>query len=121
MTLLIEFCLFIEHNTDRDGALVEHRQDPIAKSEYQSRLEDGEPLEEGDDDSGATSSTTAASGIRFWSDYSRVYLHPRTLQRLPDLADWEASDGDWNTSQEAFRQHEAVSRECIMSYSGPSY
>ena len=89
----------------RDGAVVEYRQDPIPKSEYHTRLDAGE-LEDNtaDQEPPATGSTR----VRFWSDYSRVFLHPRTTQKLPDLPDWEAADGDWNKSSETFRQHDSV-------------
>ena len=91
----------------RDADVVEYRQDPIPKSEYQNRLDEGE-AEDGEDDTEEKKerSTIETGQIRYWSDYSRVYLHPRSMQRLPDLADWETADGDWNTSRESFRQHE---------------
>ncbi|KAI0717734.1 tubulin nucleotide-binding domain-like protein [Cerioporus squamosus] len=83
------------------GDVVEYRQDPIPRSRYHTRLDEGEPDDETEGVKDATSQ------IRFWSDYSRVYLHPRSLQKLPDLAEWEATDGDWNTSRDTFHRHEA--------------
>ncbi|TFK82016.1 tubulin nucleotide-binding domain-like protein [Polyporus arcularius HHB13444] len=79
--------------------VIEYRQDPIPKSVYQNRLAEGEAEDDEDKQSGGD--------IRFWSDYNRVYLHPRSLQKLPDLAEWEETDGDWNTSRESFKKHEA--------------
>ncbi|KAI0759132.1 tubulin nucleotide-binding domain-like protein [Fomes fomentarius] len=86
------------------GGVVEHRQDPVVRIEYQRRLEEGEPRE---DNKGDAEHTTEASNIRFWSDYNRVYFHPRTLQKLPDLADWETPNGDWSATRETFLKHEA--------------
>ncbi len=86
----------------RRSGVVEYRQDPIPKSVYQTRLAEGE-AEDNED-------TQPEGDIRFWSDYNRVYLHPRSLQKLPDLAEWEETDGDWNTSRESFKKHEAVRR-----------
>ncbi|KAI0742723.1 tubulin nucleotide-binding domain-like protein [Daedaleopsis nitida] len=80
------------------GGVVEHRQDLIAQSSYQTRL--ARELED-------EPSTNNSDHIRFWSDYNRIYLHPRSVHRLPDLADWEATDGDWNTSRATFLRHEA--------------
>nr|VWO95844.1 Lon protease (EC (ATP-dependent protease La) [Ganoderma boninense] len=89
---------------DWDGGVVEYRQDPIPKSEYHTRLETGElELDAASED--PSTSTTGLSRVRFWSDYSRVFLHPRTPQRLPDLADWDAIDGDWNKSKEGFQKY----------------
>ncbi|KAI1790586.1 tubulin nucleotide-binding domain-like protein [Ganoderma leucocontextum] len=89
-----------------DGGVAEYRQDPIPKSEYHNRLEVGELQDNGAEDE-ELASATDLTRVRFWSDYSRVFLHPRTSQRLPDLADWEAVDGDWNKSRETFQQHDS--------------
>ena len=89
----------------REAGIVEYRQDPIPKSEYQTRLDKSELEDDADEDHAFVAESHQ---IRFWSDYSRVYLHPRTTHRLPDLADWEAADGDWLKSREAFQQYNAV-------------
>ncbi|PIL25907.1 hypothetical protein GSI_11660 [Ganoderma sinense ZZ0214-1] len=91
---------------DWDGEVVEYRQDPIPESEYHARLETGEL----DDDAAGeepSPSTTGLTRVRFWSDYSRAFLHPRTPQRLPDLADWDGVDGDWNKSKEYFQKYDS--------------
>ncbi|OSD03670.1 tubulin nucleotide-binding domain-like protein [Trametes coccinea BRFM310] len=89
-----------------DGGMVQYRQDPIPKSDYHTRL--NEELAESDEHQGnkQTPVTVDASNVRFWSDYSRVYYHPRSIQKLPDLADWERSEGEWQSSREAFANHE---------------
>lgn len=86
---------------------MEYRQDPIPKSAYQARLEEGESDELEDKDATATDT----SNVRFWSDYSRVYYHPRGFQKLPDLAEWERAEGEWNASKETFEKHEHVSAQ----------
>lgn len=83
----------------RDGNTVEFRQDPIAKSPYQERIEDdleNELFQASD------------SEIKHWSDFNRVYYIPRTIQRLPDSA--ESVNGDWNSGKELFTRYNEVCR-----------
>ena len=49
-----------------------------------------------------------ASETRYWSDYDRVYYHPRSLQRLPDIPDYENAEGDWQGSLETFTKFNDV-------------
>ena len=42
------------------------------------------------------------SAIRYWSDYNRIDYHPRSIQKLPDLPDWDLGVGDWVTGKETF-------------------
>ncbi|KAI9068825.1 tubulin nucleotide-binding domain-like protein [Trametes sanguinea] len=97
-----------------DGGMVQYHQDPIPKSDYHTRLD--QELAESDEqrENAKTPVTVDASNIRFWSDYSRVYYHPRSIQKLPDLADWERSEGEWQSSREAFANHEHASEHEIM-------
>ncbi|EMD35050.1 hypothetical protein CERSUDRAFT_107070 [Gelatoporia subvermispora B] len=78
------------------GDVLEYRQAPIPKSKYHVRLEEGAP----------DTAAPPASDIRCWSDYSRVDFHPRSLQKLPDHADWESLEGDWNAGREEFAHHD---------------
>jgi hypothetical protein len=50
-----------------------------------------------------------ASDIRYWSDFNRVYYVPRSIHKIPDQADWEAGDGDWQGGKEAFLRYDTVS------------
>ncbi|KAI0351612.1 tubulin nucleotide-binding domain-like protein [Trametes cingulata] len=84
-----------------EGGVVEYRQDPIPRSEYQRRLAHEESAEQDDD-----AEASEPSDVRFWSDYNRVYYHPRSAQRLPDLADWERAEGEWTASRQAFEKYE---------------
>ncbi|OBZ75032.1 Protein dml-1 [Grifola frondosa] len=89
------------------GDVVEYRQDRVPKSEYQSRLDrdEGGSDEQDDVQDKAEPFGTKPSDIHYWSDYSRVSFHPRTVQMLPDLADWESAGGDWNLSKQSFLQY----------------
>ncbi|EGO28775.1 hypothetical protein SERLADRAFT_434675 [Serpula lacrymans var. lacrymans S7.9] len=82
-----------------DGNTVEYKQEPVSKSEYHTHLE--EMSEDTTED--AVGETTDAS-IRYWSDFNRVFFSPRTVQMLPDVADWETTTGDWSVGQETFRR-----------------
>ncbi|KAH9922329.1 tubulin nucleotide-binding domain-like protein [Epithele typhae] len=84
----------------RLNGIVEFRQDSVSKSAYHTRLDQRGPAEDEDDAEPAEPTT-----IRFWSDYSRVYFHPRSPHRLPDPAEWEDAQGDWLSSKRAFAQH----------------
>lgn len=86
--------------------MAEYRQDKIVKSMYQQRLEKGEDEEEESNDKYLIDSKT--SEIRYWSDYNRVYYHPRSLQQVPDLPDWQASKGDWNYGKSVFERFNLV-------------
>lgn len=57
--------------------------------------------------------------ICYWSDYSRVYYHPRGLHRVPDPVDWEREVG-WAKGVERFAAYDAVSslRPCECKRSG---
>ncbi|PPQ91103.1 hypothetical protein CVT25_013141 [Psilocybe cyanescens] len=83
-----------------NGELVEYRQDRIAKSAFQSSLEEEEksPNQAGN----VTSAVDDKQAIRYWSDFSRVYFLPRTLQKIPDPPEWEIASVDWNQGQELF-------------------
>lgn len=88
----------------RNGPVAEFKQNAIAKSDYQRRLEEGDP---GDDESSANAAVKSQE-VRFWSDYNRVYYHPRSLHALSDLPEWEANKGDWNYGKSTFQKYEAV-------------
>ncbi|KAI0651282.1 tubulin nucleotide-binding domain-like protein [Trametes meyenii] len=89
--------------TQWEGGVVEYRQDPVPKSNYQALLDQRESDELAEP---GEAPAADASSIRFWSDYSRVYYHPRTTQKLSDLTEWEQSEGEWNASKDAFQKHE---------------
>lgn len=47
--------------------------------------------------------------IRYWSDFSRVYYLPRSLQQLPDPLPWEETCVDWRKGQDIFNRYNEVS------------
>ncbi|KAH8101289.1 tubulin nucleotide-binding domain-like protein [Cristinia sonorae] len=77
-----------------NGAVDELRQPAVPKSKYQTCLESGDDVSQED-----------SKDIRYWSDYSHVSYHPRTPQRLPDVADYENTEGDWELSRDAFTKY----------------
>jgi len=99
-----------------DGGVDEIRQIPIQEIPYQTQLD--EEADEHEDENAVvakppdakTSSilpSLRASDVRYWSDYNRVHYLPRSLHRLPDLADWEAEDGgDWQGGRETFLRYD---------------
>ncbi|KAF8559903.1 tubulin nucleotide-binding domain-like protein [Imleria badia] len=78
------------------GGLVRQEHERIPRSEYHSRLD----LEE-DDSEQAEPITTK---IRYWSDFSRVFFDPKSIQAVPDTP--ELVEGDWNTSRETFSRYD---------------
>ncbi|KIO17680.1 hypothetical protein M407DRAFT_32643 [Tulasnella calospora MUT 4182] len=79
------------------GGVEEIRQPPIEPSEYQKNLDE-------DEDSSETppKGDQPASIVqnRFWSDYNRVFYHPRTIQPV----NWGFTEGplSWESGQAAF-------------------
>lgn len=51
-----------------------HKQEPVGPSAYQQSL-----------DAGTEPSRPTASTVRYWSDFSRVYLHPKSAVQLHDF------------------------------------
>ncbi|KAI0300473.1 Misato segment II tubulin-like domain-containing protein [Multifurca ochricompacta] len=108
--------LYAEEDTDEtpssllwDGAVDEIRQDHIPESAYQSQLD-----EEVDQDTTGTTTDPKksfiipplqSSDVQYWSDYNRVYYLPRSIHKLPDLADWGTADGDWQSGKETFLRY----------------
>ncbi|VUC19789.1 unnamed protein product [Clonostachys rosea] len=56
------------------GKSVLHRQQPLEVSAYQLSLDDGRQPER-----------LSKSSVRYWSDFSRVYYHPKSLVQLYDF------------------------------------
>lgn len=80
----------------------------MAKSVYQNRMEDFE--EQNDDISPAEEEL---GGVRYWSDFNRVYYVPRSVQKLSNVAEWETPDGDWGVGMESFKSYDDV-RGCFL-------
>ncbi|KIM89767.1 hypothetical protein PILCRDRAFT_767219 [Piloderma croceum F 1598] len=76
-----------------NGNVIEYKQDPIPESKYHNQIQhdydhhqDGEPE------------------VRYWSDFNRLYYAPKTVQRLPDIADWENAEGNWQEGRDTFKR-----------------
>ncbi|KAB5558146.1 tubulin domain-containing protein [Coniochaeta sp. 2T2.1] len=88
------------------GPTVVHKQPPIEQSSYQQSLDAGlEPPE------------LTTSSVRYWSDFNRVYFHPRSIIQLNEfelnssLVPFEK----WATGQDLFnsldKEHDIVDRD----------
>ena len=93
----------------------EIHQDPIPDIAYQTRLDEeaDEDAVQSPPDSEQRSPIAAvppllASDVRYWSDYNRVHYLPRSIHKLPDLADWETAGGDWQGGKDAFLRYDSV-------------
>lgn len=93
----------------RNGETVEYRSEPIARSDYHTKLDlHGDGAMHGGNTNDTEETQVEESKVRYWSDYSRVVFHPRSIQRLPDLPDWEDTEGDWASGLETFRKYDEV-------------
>jgi Tubulin domain len=96
----------------RDGTVDEIRHERIPDIAYQNQLD--EEVEEDpaeappDPKESVVVPPLGASDVRYWSDYNRVYYLPRSMHKLPDLADWEAEEGDWHGGKETFLRYNMV-------------
>lgn len=101
-------------SNNRSGDVSEFRQPPIEPSSYQARLvtgDDASPAPQSDDQDPSTEQVEEPlnrADPRYWSDYNRVDYHPRTIQALPDVADWENVDGNWSLGKQTFERFDAV-------------
>ncbi|KAF5378475.1 hypothetical protein D9615_007082 [Tricholomella constricta] len=86
-----------------NGEITEYKQDPIPKSTYHSSLEESDDQDNIESTRDINASDEA---VRYWSDFNRVFYIPRTVQKLPDLAEWESPDGDWNHGHNSFSQYD---------------
>lgn len=82
---------------DRHGGVVRQEQERIPQSEYHSLL---------DLENNSEQTEPIATKIRYWSDFSRVFFDPKSLQTVPDTP--EIVEGDWNASCEAFFRYDDV-------------
>ncbi|KAF9555209.1 tubulin nucleotide-binding domain-like protein [Agrocybe pediades] len=75
------------------GPIAEFRQEQITNDHRDSTTS-------------ATAEQNRNSGkIRYWSDFSRVYYLPRSLQKIPDPPDWETDNLNWAAGQELFERY----------------
>jgi hypothetical protein len=74
-----------------------HRTAPIPQSEYQTHL-----------DAGLEPPVLSTSTVRYWSDYSRVFYHPKSLVQLSefDVNDSLMPFEKWQVGMELFEKLE---------------
>lgn len=90
----------------RDGQEVVQKQEPISQSDYQKSL-----------DLGTIPPRLTSETVRFWSDYNRVFYHPRSIVQLNEyeLNSQIMPFEDWNNGEELFndldKEHDLLDRD----------
>ena len=104
-----KFLFYIEpisKSFSRDGQEVLQKQNPIPQSDYQRSL-----------DQGTSAPLLTTETVRYWSDYNRVFYHPRSIVQLND---YEINSQimpfeDWNIGEELFneldKEHDLLDRD----------
>ncbi|KAK4935736.1 mtDNA inheritance, partitioning of the mitochondrial organelle [Elasticomyces elasticus] len=77
-----------------DGTLARQHETPIAPTDYQRKLELGLPTSQLHD-----------SDVRFWSDFNRVFYHPKSIVQLNEyeLNSQLMPFNDWSAGEELFQ------------------
>ncbi|KAB8274284.1 tubulin domain-containing protein [Aspergillus minisclerotigenes] len=89
-----------------DGKEVIQQQTPISQSDYQKNLDAGLP---------APKLTTET--VRYWSDYNRLFYHPRSIVQLNDyeLNSMIMPFEDWSVGEDLFsdldKEHDLLDRD----------
>ncbi|KAJ5551948.1 hypothetical protein N7461_006646 [Penicillium sp. DV-2018c] len=89
-----------------DGKEIIQKQTPIQQSEYQISLDLGTPAPR-----------LTSESVRFWSDYNRVYYHPKSIVQLNEyeLNSQTMPFEDWNVGEELFKnldkEHDLLDRD----------
>lgn len=90
----------------RDGKGAVQRQPAIPQSEYQRSLDQGLPAP-----------TLTSDTVRYWSDYNRVFYHPKSIVQLNDyeLNSRTMPFEDWNVGEDLFqdldKEHDLLDRD----------
>ncbi|KAF5362647.1 hypothetical protein D9758_009615 [Tetrapyrgos nigripes] len=79
------------------GPTAEYKQRQVATSPYQTKL--------ASTPDGIEEFSPNPKDVRYWSDFNRVFYHPRSLCMLPDLPDWQDPEGDWTHGVETFSRY----------------
>lgn len=94
------------HVLIRDGQEVVRKQAPIPQSDYQRSL-----------DQGTAAPRLTSDTVRYWSDYNRVFYHPRSIVQLNEyeLNSQIMPFEDWNVGEELFndmdKEHDLLDRD----------
>jgi hypothetical protein len=93
-------------NEFRDGKEILQRLEPIPQGDYQKSL-----------DQGTAAPQLSSETVRFWSDYNRVFYHPRSIVQLNDF---ELNSNimpfeEWGLGEELFndldKEHDLLDRD----------
>lgn len=96
------------HGVDlfRNGPAVIQRQTAIQQNEYQRSLEEG-----------VAPPQLTPQSVRYWSDFNRVYFHPRSIIQLNEyeLNSSLTPFDNWNAGEELFnsldKEHDLLDRD----------
>ena len=92
----------------RGGDIDQHIQATISKSEYHVSLEKTSDPEAAQYDDSDAHLLHDDQKIRYWSDFSRVYYIPRSIQPVPDPVYGELELGDWEVGSGLFSRYNEV-------------
>jgi hypothetical protein len=92
-------------NDGRDGGVAEYKQDLVEKSRYHVQLEKISASSNSPHPEQLDSFVVDESTVRYWSDFNLVAYHPRSIQKLPDLFDWNLGIGNWVAGKETFDRY----------------
>ncbi|KAF9039839.1 tubulin domain-containing protein [Panaeolus papilionaceus] len=82
------------------GITQQIKHDRVPKSVYQDRMErEVEKLSSDQELQGV-------GHVRYWSDFSRVYYLPRSLQKLPDRTELDSGGAEWSQGHELFNRYD---------------
>jgi hypothetical protein len=87
--------------------VIGYKQDPITESKYHNQIQH--------DYEKASHHQDGESEVRYWSDFNRLYYAPKTVQILPDIADWENAEGNWQEGRDTFKRFDEVHSSCLFS------
>lgn len=100
----LSLCFFLTYY--RNGPTVVQRQTPIAPNEYQQSLNEGS----------APPQLTTES-VRYWSDFNRVFFHPKSIVQLNEyelhsslmpFENWDTGDTLFNSLD---KEHDLLDRD----------
>lgn len=90
----------------RNGQTVVQREPPVGQSAYQQSL-----------DAGTEPPPLSTGAVRYWSDFSRVYYHPRSAVQLREyelgsrLTPFERFDAGEELFADLDREHDVLDRD----------
>lgn len=92
--------------SNRNGPPIVQRQEAIQRSAYQQSL-----------DEGLAPAELTTQSVRYWSDFNRVYFHPKSIVQLNEfeLGSKLMPFENWNVGEELFasldKEHDLLDRD----------